>query len=121
MQGCLFLFEACFHLIDSKWMAEYAQKTYFASLNVDQKSMFGFSLKRILSKRELQREKQKDYRNVVLIQIIIVVFGLTLSEPLLANSHSTESKLIISIFSFLVQPMHFCCGIYSEILTITEP
>lgn len=62
--------------------------------------MFGFSLKQILSNRELQREKQKDYRNVVLIQIIIIIFGLTLSEPLLADSKSAESKLIISVFSF---------------------
>jgi hypothetical protein len=62
--------------------------------------MFKFSLKQLLSKRELQREKQKDYRNVVLIQILIIIFGLTLSEPLLADSKSAESKLIISVFSF---------------------
>ncbi len=62
--------------------------------------MFGFSLKQLLSIRELQREKQKDYRNVVVIQIIIVIFGLTLSEPLLTDSQSAESKLIISVFSF---------------------
>jgi hypothetical protein len=44
------------------------------------------------------REKQKDYRNVVIIQIVIVVLGLTLSEPVLADSKSDTSKLIISIF-----------------------
>lgn len=44
------------------------------------------------------REKQKDYRNVVLIQIIIIVGGLTLTEPVLLDSKSPESKLIITIF-----------------------
>jgi hypothetical protein len=43
-------------------------------------------------------EKQKDYRNVVIIQITIIVLGLTLSEPVMLNSRSPESKLIISIF-----------------------
>ena len=62
--------------------------------------MLNFSLNRILTKTELQLEKAKDYRNVVLIQIIIVVFGLTLSEPLLADSKSDVSKFIITIFSF---------------------
>lgn len=62
--------------------------------------MFKFSLERALSKGELQKEKTKDYRNVVLIQIIIVVFGLTLSEPLLADSKSDTSKFIIAVFSF---------------------
>ena len=59
-----------------------------------------FSLQRVLTRRELQREKTKDYRNVVLIQIIIIVFGLTLSEPLLTDSKSDVSKFIITIFSF---------------------
>lgn len=59
-----------------------------------------FSLNRVLTKSELQREKTKDYRNVVLIQIVIIVFGLTLSEPLLADSKSDVSKFIIAIFSF---------------------
>ncbi|CAN5308669.1 hypothetical protein BH09BAC3_BH09BAC3_10740 [soil metagenome] len=62
--------------------------------------MFRFSLQSVLSKGELQREKAKDYRNVVLIQIIIIVFGLTLSEPLLTDSKSEVSKFIIAIFSF---------------------
>jgi hypothetical protein len=62
--------------------------------------MFKFSLRRELSKGELQLEKAKDYRNVVLIQIIIVVFGLLLSEPLLDDSRSDVSKFIISVFSF---------------------
>jgi len=44
------------------------------------------------------REKQKDYRNVVMLQIIIIAGGLTLTEPVLLDSKSAESKLIISIF-----------------------
>jgi hypothetical protein len=44
------------------------------------------------------REKQKDYRNVVIIQVIIIVLGLTLTEPVLVDSKSQESKLIISVF-----------------------
>jgi hypothetical protein len=59
-----------------------------------------FSLKSILPRKDLLREKAKDYRNIVLIQVVIVSSGLILSEPLLADSKSAESKLIISIFSF---------------------
>ncbi|CAN5442067.1 hypothetical protein BH10BAC4_BH10BAC4_07790 [soil metagenome] len=62
--------------------------------------MFNISLDRVLSKGELQREKTKDYRNVVLVQIVIIVFGLTLSQPLLDDSKSDVSKFIIAIFSF---------------------
>ncbi|HMJ68639.1 MAG TPA: hypothetical protein VK508_07080 [Cyclobacteriaceae bacterium] len=62
--------------------------------------MLNFTLKGLLTRDELQREKTKDYRNIVIIQIIIVVFGLTLSEPLLADSRSPQSKLIITLFSF---------------------
>ena len=47
---------------------------------------------------ELQREKQQDYRNVVITQIIIVTFGLTLSGPVLEDSSSGVSKLIITVF-----------------------
>lgn len=47
---------------------------------------------------ELQREKQQDYRNVVVTQIMIVAFGLTLSAPVLENSTSSLSKFIITIF-----------------------
>lgn len=60
-------------------------------------------LKQVLSKignLDLLKEKQKDYRNVVIIQIVIIVFGLTLSEPLLQDTKSPLSKLIISVFSF---------------------
>ena len=60
-----------------------------------------FSLfNRSLSSSDLQLEKAKDYRNVVIIQILIIVFGLTLSGPLLEDSRSETSKAIITIFSF---------------------
>jgi asparagine N-glycosylation enzyme membrane subunit Stt3 len=61
--------------------------------------MFQLSLKSILSRIELQKEKAKDYRNIVLIQVIIVVLGLTLYEPLLLDSQSATSKIIITVFS----------------------
>ena len=48
----------------------------------------------------LQREKQKDYRNVVLIQVMIITMGLLLSGTLLEDSKSEISKFIISVFSF---------------------
>jgi hypothetical protein len=44
-------------------------------------------------------EKQKDYRNIVLIQVIIVVFGLTLSGFVIEDSKSPEAKLVLTIFS----------------------
>jgi len=62
--------------------------------------MANFSLKSFLSRRDLQREKLKDYRNIILVQILIVVFGLVLSEPIIEDSKTEISKLIISIFSF---------------------
>jgi hypothetical protein len=71
--------------------------------------MANFSLKSFLSRAELQREKLKDYRNVVVIQIILIVFVLIFSGPLHENSRSEVSKLIISILSF-------CGAIYSFLL-----
>jgi hypothetical protein len=62
--------------------------------------MFQISLKGFLSKLELQKEKAKDYRNVVIIQIVLIVLGLVLYEPLLEDSTSDTSKLIITVFSF---------------------
>jgi hypothetical protein len=44
-------------------------------------------------------EKQRDYRNVVLVQIIIIVFGLTLTEFLSGGSKTDLAKPIITIFS----------------------
>lgn len=61
--------------------------------------MFHLSLKDFLSKLELQKEKAKDYRNVVIIQILIVVLGLVLYDPLLEDSKSAVSKFIITLFS----------------------
>ena len=55
---------------------------------------------RIFQGNELQREKQKDYRNIVILQIIIIVLGLTLSEFVLGGTHTPSAKLVISIFSF---------------------
>jgi len=52
---------------------------------------------RILSKADLVREKRKDFRNVVITQIVIVVAGMVLS-PGLATEGLT-SKLIITVFS----------------------
>lgn len=61
--------------------------------------MFQLTFKGFLNKLELQKEKAKDYRNVVVIQIILVVLGLVLYEPLLEDPTSDVSKLIITIFS----------------------
>lgn len=60
-----------------------------------------FKLINLKSKIDLAREKQKDFRNVVIVQAIIIVLTLTLSQPLLDDPHSDLSKFIISIFSFL--------------------
>lgn len=61
--------------------------------------MIQYSLKNFLSRIDLQKEKAKDYRNIVVMQLIIVVAGLTLTEPLLENSRSDISKFIITVFS----------------------
>jgi|GEM_PF-360005 hypothetical protein len=47
---------------------------------------------------DLQKEKQHDYRNVVITQILIVTLGLTLSGPVLEDSTSNISKFIIVVF-----------------------
>lgn len=57
------------------------------------------NLKKVLTRLELQKEKQKDYRNIVIIQVVMIVFGLTLSAPLLESSTSSISKFIITLFS----------------------
>lgn len=61
--------------------------------------MFQLTAKGFLSKLELQKEKAKDYRNVVVIQIALVVLGLILYEPLLEDLKSDLSKFIITVFS----------------------
>ena len=61
--------------------------------------MSRFSFHRILTKPELQREKTRDYTRVVLIQVVIIVTGLTLTGPLLEDPTSPLSQFIITIFS----------------------
>jgi hypothetical protein len=56
---------------------------------------------RIFQGKELQSEKRKDYRNVVLMQVLIIVLGLTLSEFLVEGEQTTPaSKFVISIYTF---------------------
>jgi hypothetical protein len=65
---------------------------------------------RIFNGKELQSEKKKDYRNVVINQIIIIVLGLTLSEFLVEGQQTTPaSKFVISIYTFFG-------GLYSFLL-----
>ena len=52
------------------------------------------------TKSELQNEKQKDYRNIVINQIIIIVFGLTLTEFIISGTHTGLGKFVILVFSF---------------------
>ena len=59
--------------------------------------MFNLTIRGFLSRADLQKEKTKDYRNIVLIHVAIIIFGLTLSEPLMNVSSSSTSKLIISV------------------------
>jgi hypothetical protein len=47
----------------------------------------------------LSLEKQRDYRNIVIVQVIIIVFGLTLTEFLSGGSRTAMAKPIITIFS----------------------
>lgn len=51
-----------------------------------------------LSQHDLQREKRKDYRNIVTIQIVIIVFGLTLSEVILDDHQSAAGKLVSTLY-----------------------
>jgi hypothetical protein len=69
--------------------------------------MLNFTLKGLLTRDQLQQEKTKDYRNIVIIQVIILVFGLTLSQPILEDSKSPVSKLIITVFSFFAATYAF--------------
>ncbi len=46
-----------------------------------------------------EKEKKKDYRNVVIIQIIIIVSGLVLSTTLNYQHPTFADKLIITLFS----------------------
>src|SRR5688572_21151173 len=44
-------------------------------------------------------EKQRDYRNIVVVQVVIIVFGLTLTEFLQGGSRTDIAKSIITVFS----------------------
>src|SRR5687768_2713011 len=50
-------------------------------------------------KTSLSLEKQRDYRNIVLVQVVIIVFGLTLTEFLQGGSKTDLAKPIITVFS----------------------
>jgi hypothetical protein len=56
-------------------------------------------LSKLLSFSTSTREKQRDYQNVVIAQILIVGLGILLSEPVLKDHTTFTSKVIISIFS----------------------
>ena len=47
----------------------------------------------------LSLEKQRDYRNIVVVQVVIIVFGLTLTEFLQGGSKTDIAKPIIMVFS----------------------
>ena len=47
----------------------------------------------------LSLEKQRDYRNIVIVQVVIIVFGLTLTEFLQGGSKTDIAKPIITVFS----------------------
>jgi hypothetical protein len=51
------------------------------------------------TKSELQLEKQKDYKNVVLTQIVIIVFGLTISGFLDDGSQTSKAKFAITVYN----------------------
>lgn len=53
-----------------------------------------------LTNFERQQEKQKDYRNVVINQVVIIILGLTISEFLLDGAATPAGKLVATIFSF---------------------
>ncbi len=59
-----------------------------------------FNFNRVLTNIELQKEKFKDYRNVVFSQAIIIIMGLTLVEYLDQGREDQTAKLVISIFTF---------------------
>jgi hypothetical protein len=56
-------------------------------------------LKSPSTSEEIQEEKSKDYRNVVITQIVIVSLGLILYTPLLEDPNQPISKFLITLFS----------------------
>ena len=57
-------------------------------------------------KNSLSLEKQRDYRNIVLVQVIIIVFGLTLTEFLEGGSKTAVAKTYY--YRFLNFWCHVC-------------
>ena len=57
------------------------------------------NFRRILTPRELLKEKKKDYRNIVLLQAAMVVTGLMISEYLVPGDTTAASKLVTFIMS----------------------
>jgi len=53
-----------------------------------------------LTLTERQREKQRDYQNVVINQIIIITLGLTLSEFIINGASTLPGKFVLTIFLF---------------------
>ncbi|HZB14007.1 MAG TPA: hypothetical protein VE467_13305 [Chryseolinea sp.] len=47
----------------------------------------------------LSLEKQRDYRNIVVVQVVIIIFGLTLTEFLQGGSGTDIAKIIVTVFS----------------------
>ena len=47
----------------------------------------------------LSLEKQRDYRNIVVVQVVIIVIGLTFTEFLEGGSRTDIAKTIIIVFS----------------------
>jgi predicted neutral ceramidase superfamily lipid hydrolase len=64
------------------------------------------SISLLTRKSELTREKQKDYRNVVVIQIVIIILGLTLSQFLLEGTQvTTIFSSFGAVYAFLLWDM----------------
>ena len=57
------------------------------------------NFKRILTPRELLNEKKKDYRNIVIMQAVMVVTGLMLSEFLDPDNLTHASKAVTILMS----------------------
>jgi hypothetical protein len=69
---------------------------------------------------ELMQEKQKDYRNVVINQIVIIILGLTLAEFILADRKLHRVNSSLRYFHFLAHCIRFCCGTCYETLPKTN-
>jgi len=56
-------------------------------------------LKEAYTDDALQKEKQKDYRNVVILQVIIIAVGLVLSQFMNPDRDGSTTKLIKTVMS----------------------